>query len=197
MKKIAFILVFAGLVVSGKLSAQGDYTSIQYVMSFGTGDIADYISNASFRGGVIDYHKQLNTNLLAGIEFGWNTFYEKKDYDTYTKGNASLSGIQYRYSNNSPLLVTAEYHLQPENSIKPYANFGLGTMYTKRSTDMGMYRITEDTWHFAIKPELGFMIDLGISSALKIAAKYYIGFGAGDLETQSYLGISAGFAFWL
>lgn len=45
---------------------------------------------------------------MVGVDAGWNVFYEKKDYDTYTGGTESLSGIQYRYQNSVPLLASAD-----------------------------------------------------------------------------------------
>ena len=63
MKKIIYSLVLFSFIFVGKIKAQGDYVSLQYVMSFGSGDLSDYISNPSFRGGVIDYHRQINTNM--------------------------------------------------------------------------------------------------------------------------------------
>lgn len=195
MKKVIYISIVLCLLIPGIIQAQGGYTAIQYVVSFGSGDLGDYISKTSFRGAVFEYQRNISKNVSAGVELGWNTFYEKKDYDTYTFESASLSGIQYRYSNSFPILVTAEYNLKPDDMLKPYANFGIGTMYTKRNTDMGMWTLEEKAWHFALKPEIGMLLEVKPGAAFKIAAKYYVGFKSGDLETQSYFSISGGFAF--
>jgi len=195
MKKAIYSIVFLSLVLTGLVQAQSGYTAIQYVMSFGSGDIGEYISKPSFRGAVFEYQRSINENVSAGIELGWNVFYEKKDYDTYSFETASLSGVQYRYSNNFPMLVTVEYNLKPDNMLKPYANLGIGTMYTRRNTDMGIWTLEEKAWHFALKPEIGVLLEVSPGAAFKIAAKYYVGFKSGDLETQSYFGITGGFAF--
>lgn len=81
--------------------------------------------------------------------------------------------------------------------LRHYVNFGIGTMYTQRDTDMGLWRLREVAWHFALKPEVGLLYEINFNTAFKVAAKYYTGFSAGDLETQSNLTISGGFAFWL
>jgi outer membrane protein len=107
----------------------------------------------------------------------------------------TLSGKQYRYQNQVPLLVSADYIFTRDNAVKPYAGLGLGTMYSERATDMGTWRLLENPWHFALKPEIGLMYDMSPGTAFKLSARYYTGFGSGDLETQSYFTISAGFAF--
>jgi len=94
------------------------------------------------------------------MELGWIVFYEKKDYDTYTEGTTSLSGTQYRYTNSYPMLVTFEYTLKPDEMLKPFVNLGLGTMYTRRDTDMGVWTLKQDAWHFALKPEIGILLEV-------------------------------------
>jgi hypothetical protein len=176
MKNKVLFIVLLSFAIPGMVQAQSGYASIQYVIGFGTGDLGSFISKASFRGAVFEYQRNINPNLSAGLEIGWNTFYEKKDYDTYTQETVSVSGLQYRYSRN----------------------LGIGTMYTKRDTDMGQWRLAQEAWHFALKPELGLLYELNFSTDLKASAKYYTGFAGGDLESsQSYFAITAGIAFKL
>lgn len=196
MKKLILILAISFIANIGLMKAQDGYTSFQYAIGFGTGDLGDYINKTSFRGFLFEYKKSFgNENIYVGFDLAWNAFYEKMDYDTYTNGNASLSGKQWRYNNQFPMLISADYLLQPDNDLSPYINFGLGTMYSKRRTDMGIYMLEQDAWHFALKPEIGAIYDFGNNSGFKLAAKYYTGFKSGDLETQSYFVISAGLVF--
>jgi hypothetical protein len=197
MKKTIIYLILLGITIPGMVRAQGSSVSIQYVIGFGAGDLGNYITKTSFRGAVFNYQKGVNENLSAGIELGWNVFYERMDYDTYTIESVSLTGVQYRYSNILPMLVTGEYTLNLESPLKPYVNLGIGTMYDVRTTDMGLWRVEEKAWHFALKPEIGFLYELSPAVALKVSGKYYVGFAAGGLETQSYFALSAGIAFML
>lgn len=196
MKKIITIALFCSLLFATKGYTQDSYISVQYGVSFGSGDLGDFISAVSWRGASFEYRKALNDKLLVGVDVGWYVFYEKKDYDTYTKGLETLSGVQYRYQNEVPILVSAEYFFST-NSVKPYVGFGIGTMYSERTVDMGIYRFQENPWHFAIKPELGLLYEMSYSTSLKFAAKYYNGFKSGDLENQGFFSISLGFAFTL
>ena len=198
MKRIIFIAVFTIFIFSkNTYSQQPGYWSFQYATGFGTGDLGDYISAPSFRGGLIEYRKAIKDNVLVGVDFGWNVFYEKKDADTYTSGTEALSGVQYRTQNALPMLVSAEYFLATDNALKPYVGLGIGTMYLERSTDMGQWRLEENPWSFAVKPELGLLYEMSFSTSFKLAAKYYNGFKTGQLENQGYFSISAGLAFHL
>jgi len=188
-------MVLLCLALPGVLNAQGGYTSITYLMGFGTGDLGDYVSKASFRGASFEYQKRINDNVSAGIELAWSTFYERMDYGTYNHENISLSGIQYRYSNNFPMLVTAEYNISPDALLQPFVNFGLGTMYTERTTQMGTWMVQDKVWHFAIKPEAGIFYEVSYNTTLELSAKYYMGFAAENLETQAYIGLSVGIVF--
>ena len=198
MKKIIAIAVFALFIVTQSAFSQvPGYWSFQYSTGFGSGDLAEYIAQPSFRGGLIEYRKPYKDNMLVGAELGWNVFYEKKDADTYTSGTESLSGIQYRTQNTIPILVSVEYFLSTENPLKPYVGLGIGTMYIERSTDMGQWRLKENPWSFAVKPELGLLYEMSFSTSFKLAAKYYNGFKTGQLDNQGYFSVSAGFAFHL
>jgi len=169
--------------------------AIQYDISFGSGDLSDYIGKTSFRGASLDYRHGLNANLSVGVSTAWDVFYENKDYASYSYENKTLSGIQYRYQNQVPILAAATYVFQSDKPLKPYVDLGVGTMYTERSTEMGMYYVEQTEWHFALKPEVGVMFSLNPGSALKLAVRYYNGFAAGDLDSQNYFSISTGFVF--
>lgn len=191
MKKI-FILLFSVMALTS--SAQS-LTAIQYSMGFGTGDLGDYIGKPSFRGFTIDYRKLVQPNIGVGFELGWNVFYEENSFDTYTQGNLSLSGKQYRYNNQFPMLFAGDYYLKPGEQINPFVGLGLGTMYSLRNTDMGQYTLEEDAWNFALRPEVGVLVEANPNMSLAITGKYYYGFEAGDLPAQSYFALNVGFVF--
>ena len=195
MKRIIAIVIFCSLVgMTNVFSQSENYFSIQYDMSFPMGELGDYISAPSFRGASAQYRFSATDNILVGIDAAWNVFYEKKDYDSYTSGTITLTGVQYRYHNQVPLLVAVDYVFTPEKDFQPYLGLGLGTMYSERNTTMGIWSVEENPWQFALKPEIGMMYKFAYSSAFKLGVKYYSGFG-GDLGTLSYLTVSAGFCW--
>ena len=198
MKKIIFLTIFCSLLITTKIySQQEDYMSVKYAVSFGSGDMADFISPASWRGAVVEYRAAVKANLLVGVDLGWNVFYEKKEKDTYTLGTVSLSGVQYRYQNEVPILLSADYFISSDKPLKPYVGLGIGTIYSERATDMNLYRLEEKTWQFALKGELGILYELNYATSIKFAAKYYNGFKTGTLDNQGYFSLSLGMAWSL
>jgi hypothetical protein len=192
MKKIFYILLF--YVIASPAFAQDAYVSWQYSMGFGSGNLHEYISPASFRGVTFNVHKFVSPNVTLGMEAGWNVFYEKMPFDSYTYRDATYSGKQSRYSKHFPILATVNYFMNVDAVLTPFAGFGLGTMYSLRNTDMSTYTFESDAWHFAIKPELGLMYNFDDVSFL-ISSKYYHGFKAGDLPAQGYFTINVGLVF--
>ena len=198
MKKILVLMIFCSLFITTKSYAQQEsYMSLQDSVSFGSGDLGDYISAASWRGALLEYRGAVRGNLMVGVDLGWNVFYEKKDYDTYSIGTESLSGVQYRYQNAVPILVSADYLIFSDKPLKPYVGLGIGTLFSERVTDMGMYRWTQNPWQFAMKGELGLLYELSYNSSVKFAAKYYNGFKTNTLDNQGYFSLSLGMAWVL
>jgi outer membrane protein W len=195
MKKL--IIVISIICFGGSFAkAQNSLTAFSYSMGFGTGDLGTFNGNSSFRGATIEYRKYLQPNVSLGLEAGWNVFYEAKPYDTYTSGTVSVSGKQYRYQNQVPLLATVNYYFSPGEKFNPFVGLGVGTMYSRRNTDMSTYTLEEQAWHFAVKPEVGFLYQLQPELAAFVAVKYYNGFQAGDLkQAQSYITLNVGLAF--
>ena len=110
MKKfIIFTLLLAiGTFVVPTASAQS-FTSVQYSMGIPTGGLKTHVDKISWRGFTFEYQKEVAPSVSVGVNFAWSTFYERKDYDSYTRDNATLSGVQYRYDNLFPMLVNAHY----------------------------------------------------------------------------------------
>ena len=195
MKRIIALVIFCSIVSMTSVFSQAEnHCAINYDMSFGTGDLGDFISAGSFRGSSFQYRHAVTHNILLGVDVAWNVFYEKKDYDSYTSGTMTLSGIQYRYQNEVPILVAADYLFNPDKDFQPYVGLGIGTIYSERNVSMGIWYVEENPWQFALKPEAGFMYKFSYGTAFKLGFKYNAGIG-GDLGTQGYFTISTGFAF--
>ena len=129
MKKLLSIFAIT-LVTYGALHAQSNFT-MTYSMGFASGDLADFISQPSFRGATIEFRKMVNPNVGVGMTFGWNTFYEEISRESYTAGSSTLTGKQFRYSNNFPILLAGNYYLSPGEKFNLFVGLGIGTIYTR------------------------------------------------------------------
>jgi len=195
MKRIIALVIFCTFVGMHSVFSQADnHFAINYDMSFGTGDLGEFITAPSFRGASMEYRHAVSHNILVGMDLAWNVFYEDMDYDSYTSGTRTLSGFQNRYQNEVPILVSADYVFMVDKEFQPFIGLGIGTIYSERITEMGIWYIEENPWQFAMKPEAGFLYNISFGTALKLAVKYNAGFG-GDLGTQGFITVSTGFAF--
>ena len=196
MNRIYYCIIALFMLISTVSNAQRSRTYLTYAVGFGTGDLGDFISQPSWRGASLDFYSMLNPNVAIGGSGAWNVFYEAKDFDTYTAGTASLSGKQYRYHNQIPLLANVNYYLNPENKLIPFIGLGTGVMYSRRNTDMNIYTIEQEAWNFTLAPQAGFEINNSMAAGLTVMVKYYNGFKAGDFEKpQSYITLNLGWVF--
>lgn len=195
MKKLLLITMISLSAFAAQ--AQGSNVAVTYPISFGTGDLGDFISAPSFRGINFDYRYLITPNIAAGFNVGWSVFYDELASDTYTQRTASLTGKQYRYTNSVPMVATGTYFLKPDNTICPFFSLGIGTIYTRRNTDMNLYTLEEEAWNFALVPEVGAQYNLGNGAAIHVSGKYNHGFKAGnELDAaQSYFSLNIGLAF--
>lgn len=194
MKKLFYIFLAVASFAAVPAIAQSSF-SAQYSMGFGSGDVKSFISSSSFRGGAIEYRYHIQDKFSVGADIGWNTFYERRAYDTYTSGTVSLSGVQYRYINAMPIYVAGDYYLKPGEKLNPFVGLGIGTLYTKRNTDMNLYTIENKVWAFALRPEAGVLVNANPSLDIILVGKYNYGFSAGGLDAQSYFTFNIGLVF--
>jgi len=138
----------------------------------------------------------LNEQLSAGVFFNWNVFYQKLSGE-FVDGTQTVTGTQQRYINVFPILVEGHYYFTDDfSAIRPYAGVGIGTQFARERTDMGIFRVDQDAWQFAVAPSIGVLFGTGGGTSLNLALRYYYAPKAGDLPNEiSYLGTSLGFAW--
>ncbi len=180
-------------MLTGLVSAQ-NFTSLQYTVGVPFGDLKDHTGNISGRGLTFEFQTEIEPALTIGINLGYNVFYDREDYDSYSEGTVTLTGIQYRYNNMFPMMINAHYTFGT-GTIMPYVGLGAGTLYNMRSTQMGLYSVKENNWHFLLSPELGFMMDLSADMGIKINAIYDNAFKTRDMDAFGNLRLSIGFVF--
>lgn len=195
MKKMMiknFLLAFS-LLITSVVVAQ-NFTSLQYTVGVPLGNLADHTSNISGRGITFDFRTEIEPSLSIGINLGYSTFYEREEYDSYSQGTATLTGIQYRYNNMFPMMLNAHYTIGT-GAIMPYVGLGAGTIFNLRDTKMGLFSVKENTWHFLLSPELGFVMDLSAEIGIKINAIYDNAFKTRDMDGFGNLRLNIGLVF--
>jgi len=201
MKKNLYITAIAIFLFSGIATAQhATHFTLSYNVSFPSGDLSKFVEKTSWRGGALEWKGFINEKMSAGIDGAWHTFYQKNDYDSYNVDiediNITLTGRQYRYSNNIPIYGRFDYHGSNEgDNIRWFAGVGLGTMWSEQITNMGLYQFTSDTWHFAMSPRIGVNYYLNDWRALSLSLSYDYGFETSKRDAVNYLRLGIGISF--
>lgn len=194
MRNIVLATLFLA-TLSTVANAQKSLTSLNYAVSLPMGNTADFIDQASGRGIVLDYQRFITRNFALGGEVGHTTLYKREENKVYTKGTASLSGVQYRYQYAYPILAVASYFPTMEGKFKPYGSFGLGTIAQQRKVDMGIFSVDHTHWQSAVKTELGVIVEPAPNVGFKFGVKYNQSFSSRDLDGQSSLVFNFGIVF--
>jgi len=198
MKKsiIIIIMLTAGVFISPFVSAQSN-TSLLYSVGVPTGALGDHTAGMSWRGVTFEWQKFINPDVSVGINLAYSVYYDDLGFGSYTIDNATLSGHQYRYNNLFPMAVNGQYHFNSAgmNTLKPYIGLGIGTIYDLRNTDMGMWTIEENNWHFMVSPEVGLIYDLNMATGIKFSVRYDNAFKISDADAFGNLNLNLGFVF--
>lgn len=192
MKKLFYTLLIIGCLSSSISYSQNHLYSMEYSVGMGN----DFAKKTSFRGLDFEYRNMVNSNIGIGFGIGYNFFYEEKDYATYTDDNVSLSGVQFRYLHNIPIMASADYYFKPKTKINPFVGLGIGGNYVFRRVDMGVFTTDDEAFQFAFRPEAGVIFAAGPNTDLIFAAKYLIGSNSNSMDGQSYLALNLGFTFY-
>lgn len=196
MKRIIFTFTLIACLSYGTRSnAQESLTTLSYSMGLGVGNTGDFISKYSWRGFGFEYRYLSQPHVGAGINLGWNTFYQEMPFATYTFETISASGYQFRYLNSFPIMAAGDYYFKPEEKLNPYVGIGLGVQYIVQTVDFGIYRFESDGWPFTFAPEVGVLIQSPNGPAFNVGIKFMYAVKSSDLEAQTDLLFNVGLVF--
>jgi hypothetical protein len=192
MKKyILILLVSVATMVNGQ-----DETIIfvNYLPGMALGETTDFTDNFSPRGVDFEVNKFVREDLSVGFVIAWNIFREKLEDETFDFREVLITGTQFRYLNTSPMnLNVKKYFTGGERT--PYVGLGLGTSYTRKRVDIGVYTVSDEKWQFNVAPEVGMLIDVSRRNILSLKVKYNYSPKAGDFQSISYLSFGVGLGF--
>jgi len=190
MKKYTFIFILclASLITRGQDEIS---VVINYMPSLSLGETADFTKNFSPRGVELELDRFIADDLSLGLSVGWNVFREKVVGESFEYNNYLVTGTQFRYSNIVPLNVKTKKYFSMGNQT-PFIGFGLGTSYTRRTNDVGIFSIIDNQWQFHIAPEAGIQARIGTEMLASLKIKYSYSLKAGNFPAMSYLGFGIG-----
>lgn len=192
---IKIFVIALTLFISVASYSQSVY-SLNYTVSFPTGETADFIQSTSFRGLTFEGRGFVTDQVSLGGLFTWSTFYEKLAGASFTYENATVTGTQYRYINAFPMLFQAHWYSN-DDSFEPrlYLGGGLGAYKINQEVNIGVYAVENRYWHFGISPEVGLLFPISMDTDLNISFRYHYAFKTKDSIDYSWFGLSLGFAW--
>ncbi len=191
MKTHRYILTTLLLAASLQyMSAQGRF-AFTYNTALPLGETAELAGKYSFRGAGIEGRWAVGSSFDIGFNASWNVFYESVS-GSFTEGNSSLTGTQYRYVNAYPVMFTAYKSFGSSESFQPYIGLGVGAIKADHRKEMGLWYVDANNWHFGVAPEIGAVIPTWGSFDFLISIRYNYGTKVKDSPSVSYLGLNLG-----
>ena len=196
LKKSLYISALITCLVHTTQAQESDWaTTINYSVGLPTGDLKDFTDNTSFRGISFEAKNFRTEQISVGFSLGWQIFKERLE-GTFSQPGQDVTGTQVRYLNALPIMVTGHYQFGDPGGARPYAGVGLGTVHSLQRTEVGLFTISNNNWHFGFYPEVGVYIPVSFDMGINVAAKYNYALGTSDSIDYSYLSLSVGFT-WL
>ena len=193
MKTRALLAIPLALLLSSGAQAQQWFGAISYGMSTPVSDTKDFTRGTSWRNLGVDLVAVVQANTTVGVSFGWNVFNEVTGTVSSVDG-VEISGTQFRYINSFPILVTIRQFTGTQGGTRPFFGLGVGTQLVKHRVDVGQWRISEDTWHSALAPEISVVLPLQSDAKWFISGRYNYAVKSSD-RTHSYFGFNIGIAW--
>jgi hypothetical protein len=207
MKKIKYISTYILLMFVGATAAHAQQKDmlkfdLNYNYAIPLGSFKnDIIGNASPRGvtGALMYG--INNKWSAGVQFGYQDFYQKYPRDLYKTGdNEVTSAVLTNSIQQIPLLAKGVFKpLGGTNSfIQPYISAGAGISMIDFKQYLGEFGSSSTGGSFTAQGGAGIMVPFGKGSAsgFSIGADYnYVSYKKFDYGNLNNLSLHAGIHF--
>ncbi|HYQ45157.1 MAG TPA: hypothetical protein VER11_24390 [Polyangiaceae bacterium] len=170
---------------------KNDLLVVSYNTAVGLGDTHHFTPDFSFLGFSFDWRARVDDKFWPGISLGWQVLYGKEE-KTLRYGNTTFTGTIATNLNLFPMLVTGSYYfLTDPRGVRPYGGFGVGAYAAEHRLDVGIWTISETSWHFGFAPELGAVIPTG-STRLVVSTKFNYAAASGRWDPLMYLNFNVG-----
>lgn len=94
-------------------------------------------------------------------------------------------------------MVQAHYYLSNDKyGPRVYLGGGLGTYKVVQRTNIGVWSVEDNNWHFGFAPEVGVLLPLSMDTQFNISFKYNYVVKTKDTNyNQTWFGLNLGFAW--
>jgi hypothetical protein len=109
---------------------------------------------------------------------------------------SDFTGYTFRYINSFPIMLNVFYHLGQPGNTNAYIGLNGGVYYIERRTEVSVYVIDQNNWHFGLAPEIGIVTPLGWRARGFLGARYNWAASSGNSGSITYWNFFIG-AAWM
>lgn len=203
MKKIK--IIFSGIValVLFALPASAQKGTVQMSLNYNygipTGAFkSGLVSDGSPRGGRGSVLYSFTDRLSAGLESGYQDYYQKYPRDMYHFSSQDVSAVLSNSIQTSPVILKAKYSLLPTGTIKPYVSLGAGANLINFRQYFGQFGSSQSNIGFLAQGGLGVTIPFKKygSSGINLGAAYeYAPYNKNGYDNLNTINLQAGVVF--
>jgi opacity protein-like surface antigen len=201
MKNIKTLIAALCIIMCFALPANAQNTQLKLDLNYNysiplSGFKKDLISNGSPRGFIGDLMYTFNTKLSAGLEFGFQDYYQKYPRTLYNLSKTQqISAVLTNSIQTTPLLLKAKYFPQSNSFLKPYVSLGAGANVIDFKQYYGEFGNSQTNIGFRAQAGIGVKIPFKKTSAsgINVGATYdYAPYNKNGYKDLSSANIQAG-----
>ena len=203
MKKIKIVLITIIILLAGVINTSAQRGELRMTAGIAgatpSGDFKNVVDKTSLRGADVTILYGINDKFSAGLNIGFQDFYQKFPRSVYKLSDGSdISAVLTNSIQTLPILATAKYSFLPQARIQPYATAGVGGAIVLSKQYIGEYPNETNKFSFAAKPGAGVYIPFRKQGevGVNLGVNYnYIAYKQDDISNLSYIGFTIGIGF--
>ncbi len=204
MKNIKTVLFAISALMLLSLAASAQKGTLQLNLNYNYGMPlgafkSDLVNDNSPRGGRGSIMYSFNNRLSAGLESGYQDYYQKYPRNLYPLSNSQdVSAVLSNSIQMTPVLLKAKYFLLPTGPVKPYVSLGAGANMIDFKQYLGEFGSGSTSVGFLAQGGVGVMIPFNKygKSGITLGASYeYAPYKKNGYDNLNTMNLYAGVIF--
>lgn len=187
------VFILLGFAVKAQMGEMQLHIGVSGAMP--TGSFKDNFQDASARGWKVGVLYGITDKISAGLQVGFQDFYQKIDRKIYTTENGNMSAVLTNSLQTIPILISGRYIFNNESTIQAFGGLGIGGNIVSYSEYYGQFGGSDTKVKFAVKPELGLSVPFGRfkDNSVWVSAAYnYMPYNEFEIKNLNHLSVMAG-----